>query len=327
MQMMTAPDLTRAAHQLETHAAYRFWPDTSVLSVRGDDRVSWLNGQLTNDVRSIPSGESVHALAVNVKGKIMAEVWVSELREREELLMLVPRAAEPALRESLEHFIIMEDVTLDPRPELQVLSVEGPDARRVHAELAADGCSFACDPLQLGGVVYLGSATELEGVAQKLQAAGVPQIAPEAYELVRLRCARPRYGVDFDEHHYPQEAGLKAYVSFQKGCYLGQEVVCTLENRGRLSRHLCQLLGAPGQRIEAGAPLFIAKPEGTSEQTGAITSVMWDPERNAARALGYVRRVHAKPGLELMAGTHALTLVKLVGEDTHDTTDGSASTP
>jgi folate-binding protein YgfZ len=323
MHMMTT-DLTRAAHQLETKAAHRVWAEMSVLGVRGDDRVTWLNGQLTNDVRSIPAGESVHALAVNVKGKIMAEVWVAELRESEELLLLVPQRAEPALRASLEHFIIMEDVTLVPRPELQVLSVEGPDARRVHAELAADGCSFGCDPLKLGGVVYLGTAAELERVAQQLEAAGVPRIAPDAYELARLRCARPRYGVDFDEHHYPQEAGLKAYVSFQKGCYLGQEVVCTLENRGRLSRHLCELRGAPEQALEVGASLTVTKADGTTEPTGAITSVAWDPELNAVRALGYVRRVHVKPGLEVMAGTHALTVVKLVGDDT---TDAAASTP
>jgi tRNA-modifying protein YgfZ len=323
MMMSASPDM-RIAHELETKAAYRLQPETSVLSVRGDDRVTWLNGQLTNDVRSIPAGDSVHALAVNVKGKIMAEVWVSELREREQLLMLVPRRAEAALRESLEHFIIMEDVTLEPQPELQVLSIEGPDARRVQAELAADGCSFGYDPLKLGGVAYIGTSAELDLVVQKLEAAGVPRISPEAYELARLRQARPRYGVDFDEHHYPQEAGLKAYVSFQKGCYLGQEVVCTLENRGRLSRHLCELRGAPDQRFEPGTPLSIVKADGSSEATGAFTSVVWDPELNATRALGYVRRVHAQPGLEVMAGTHALTLVKLVGEDT---TDAPASAP
>lgn len=315
----SATDLIASARALETQAAYRSWPELAVVAVRGDDRVSWLNGQITNDVRHLSGNavkDAVHALAVNVRGKIMAEVWAA-VGGNEELLLLVPRAAQSALLESLEHFIIMEDVTLEPRPELGVVSVEGPLQAAALAELpAAQLLRFGFAPLGLGGSAFVGTEPALSALTQALSAR-LPEISDAAYELVRLRRGLPRFGVDYDEHHYPQEAGLKALVSFQKGCYLGQEVVCTLENRGKLSRHLCtlQLTHDDAADLPApGTPLYAAAAQ-SGEPAGALTSMLWDPEARAIRALGYVRRVHAKPGATLYAGSQPLTLGKWVGED------------
>lgn len=322
----SSAELTASAHALETQAAFRTWPELSVVAVRGDDRVSWLNGQITNDVRHLTSTsvtEGVHALAVNVRGKVMAEVWAA-VGDAEQLLLVVPKAAQAALLESLERFIIMEDVTLEPRPELGVLSVEGPQGplqAAAVAELAAPGLvRFAFAPLGLPGTAFLGTQPALDALTQTLSSR-VPQVSEAAYDLARLRRGLPRFGVDYDEHHYPQEAGLKALVSFQKGCYLGQEVICTLENRGKLSRHLCTLRVASADLPAPGTPLY-ASAAASGDAAGSITSVVWDPEQGTGHALGYVRRVHAQPGATLYAGSQPLTLGKWVGED--DATPASA---
>jgi folate-binding protein YgfZ len=308
-----------SAQAIVSSAAYRNRPDLGAVRVLGDDRVSWLNGQVTNDVRQIAPGASVHALAVNVRGKIISELWVIE-REGE-LLVLSPLGTQDALLASFERFIIMEDVTLEPLPEARVLSLEGPRSDELRALVTHGGgvVGFAHDALGLGGYSWVGTESELKGIREQL-ASHVQEIEPQAYELARLRRAYPRFSVDFDEQHYPQEAGLKAHVSFSKGCYLGQEVVCTLESRGRLSKHLWAMRGAPGARLEPGVPLTLPAESGAAtaptgaEGVGSITSAVWDPALGASIALGYVRRTHAKVGAVLLAGTQPLTLEKLVGE-------------
>jgi len=302
------------AHALATQAGFWLRQDLRVLRVEGDDRLSWLNGQLTNDLRALEQQAAVHALAVQVRGKILAEVWV--VAQAEALLVVLPQAAEAMLRESFERYIIMEDVTLVAWPEARVLSLLGPAAAQLAAAVSAAG-GFACDELGQGGHAWLGTEGELSPIAAVLRARGAVEIDERGYELARLRMARPRFGLDYGERSYPQEAGLKQLVSFAKGCYLGQEVVCTLENRGRLTRQLALWRGprASDARAEeppaAGTPLKAAG----DETLGEITSAVWDPEAGAILALGYVKRAHAAPGTTLTAaGTH-FTLQQLVGAD------------
>jgi folate-binding protein YgfZ len=318
MQPVTSPqELVQASRTLETTAAYRTWPELSAVRVRGEDRVSWLNGQVTNDVRQIPPGGCVHALSINIRGKIQAELWVADLGES--LLLLLPQSSEAALLESLEHYIIMEDVVLERVPEWQVLGLEGPRAPAIADSLEASVRQAAIElkhgPLGVGGVLWVGTQASLEALVAQLSKSA-PQVDPRAYELVRLRHSVPRYGVDYDEHHYPQEAGLKALVSFQKGCYLGQEVVCTLESRGKLSRRLCVLLGTQADVIPApGTALHLPDAAENAEPAGHVTSAIWDPEQSRSYVLAYVRRTHTHVGSSLVAAGQTLTLASIVGED------------
>jgi len=295
---------------LEERAAFRECPELAVVYVRGDDRTSWLNGQITNDVRDIPQGQSVHALAVNVRGKILAELYVADLGDA--LVFLVHKSAETALLESFERFIIMEDVTLERAPELSALYLHG--AHAVAESVSASVVSFAYAPLGRPGRVFIGDRANLEKLTRELEGA-LPRIDEDAYEVVRLRRAIPRFGRDFDEQNYPQEVGLKELVSFKKGCYLGQEVVCTLENRGKLSRHLCALETPSALAAESGGrPQLFKSADAGGDAAGAITSAVWDPEQQKSHVLAYVRRAHATLGATLFVGPQALTLTRIVGE-------------
>lgn len=304
----SSPGLLENLHVLEERAAYRECPELAVVYVRGDDRVSWLNGQITNDVRDISQGQSVHALAVNVRGKILGELIVSDLGDA--LVFLVHKSVEAAVLESFERYIIMEDVTLERAPEAAVLYIHG--AHALSEDAPASLVSFSYAPLAQPGRVFVGDRENVDKLRGEL-ASVLPRIDEAAYEIVRLRRGIPRFGVDYDEHNYPQEAGLKDLVSFQKGCYLGQEVVCTLENRGKLSRHLC-LLEAPAPVTAEGRPQLFTAAANQGDAAGAITSAAWDPAQNKSHVLAYVRRVHASVGASLFVGDQALTLVRIVGE-------------
>lgn len=303
--------ISEQARALERSAGVRARDDLVLLRVTGDDRLDWLNGQLTNDVREAKDGAGVYALAVNVRGKIMADVWA--LERGPELAVLVPKAALAQVMASFEQQIIMEDVALTPDPELCVISVQGPRSLEL-----LDGMSLEiarCDELGAGGAFALVPASQLEDalreLTQRAARIGGARVGDEGFELARLRAGRPRFGRDFDQRNYPQEAGLKhAAVSFNKGCYLGQEVVCTLENRGRLSRRLMRLEAAAGALLTEGAELR----DSEGHVAGELRSVALDPEAERMMALGYIKAANAVPGELLHANEAALTVRGAAGD-------------
>jgi folate-binding protein YgfZ len=281
--------------------------------VLGEDRCSWLNGQVTNDVRQLGAGQSVYALVVNVRGKVLADLWV--LERGEEFLLALPAAALDAVSEAFEQQIIMEDVELSPAPELRCISIQGPRAGEVLAAGAANLEHYACDELGRGGQLVVVPQGEQQAALARLIAAAEAvdgcAVSEEGFELARVRAGRPRFGRDFWDQHYPQEAGLKELaVSFNKGCYLGQEVVCTLENRGKLTRLLVRLALGDGPVPAPGAELRDATGGGNP---GQLTSVVHDPETGGTLALGYVRRALSATGTELRAGDARLQVLGLAG--------------
>jgi tRNA-modifying protein YgfZ len=309
--MSADQDIAADASALEISAGFRLRTELCVLRVCGDDRASWLNGQVTTDLRELDPARGIRALSVNVRGKILAELWISATPDS--LILLVPRAAEAALLESFERYIIMEDVELAIWREAGVLSLQGPRSAELAAQLPvlAPAVSFSCDELGQGGQVWVDELPQLEKLRAQLRALDMREVGEGGYELARLRAGVPRYGIDFGEKNYPQEAGLKASVSFAKGCYLGQEVVCTLENRGRLTRRLSLLRGSGDATPAPGTVLTDAH----GETLGEITSAVFDPDAAELVALGYVKRAQAQPNLLLTAAGSELVLARVIGEE------------
>ncbi len=299
------------ARALEHSAGVRVRDELVLVDVLGDDRLSWLNGQVTADVRAARPGQAVYALAVSVRGKIIADLWVLDRGER--LAVLLPAAAREQVLQSFEHQIIMEDVELRPDESARVISVQGPRAGEVVAGRTPE--AHRCDELGAGGFMLLCAQAELAERFSELvaaaQALGGGAVDEAGFELARLRAGRGRFGADFGAQHYPQEAGLKALaVSFSKGCYLGQEVVCTLENRGRLTRRLVRMRAPAGAEAQAGAELHDAE----GHAVGVLTSVAHDPEHGGVLALGYVKQALATPERELRAGACMLRVIGVAGE-------------
>ncbi len=307
---MNDAELWTQADLLHTTAGVRVRDDVAVIEVAGDDRRTWLNGQVSNDVRATQTGDAIYALVLNVRGKIVSDLWA--LDRGESFSLIVPRQHVDALRAHLDQYIIMEDVTLTEQPHVAVISVQGPRSGDVIDAVSAP--AFPCDELGTGGHHVLCESAEASAVRLALvtraATVGGGAIDPAAVEIARLRRAVPRVDLDFDIHHYPQEAGLKQRaVSFSKGCYLGQEVVCTLESRGKLSRRLVSL------RFDGVTPrVGEAIVTDAGEESGAITSVAID--RDGGHALGYVRRIHIEPARPLLTaqGT-SLALERVVGNE------------
>jgi folate-binding protein YgfZ len=274
-------------------------PDLATLVVTGQDRVPWLNGLLTCDLVKRADGAAVYGLAVGRNGRVLADLVVVFDEGAERVVVALPGAVADALRAHLDHYLVMEDAEMSTGA-FEAWSLHGP--RSIEALAAARGAGAiggALDRTGLGGAFLLAPAERADDVRAALVAAATVGDTV-GWDALRLERAVPRFGVDFDDKTYPQEAGLeKTAISFDKGCYLGQEVVCMLEMRGHVKRKLAALV------IDAAVPPSrgAAVTDGAGAAVGEVTSASGSPTLGGkAVALAMVKRAQAEPGQGVLVG-------------------------
>jgi folate-binding protein YgfZ len=277
-------------------AAGVFVTGDRVVHVRGDDARSWLNGQITNDVRTLTGDQAVYALTLTAKGRVVSDLWALDEPPGMALVLPLVRVEQALVR--FEQHIIMEDVELQPEHELRVITVQGPRAAEVVEGVGER--RYACARLQ-GGFDVWAHGDELTTLRERAEALGGGVLDHHGWAAAHLALGVPRIAIDFGEDTYPQEAGLgKRALSFGKGCYLGQEVVYMLENRGQLARRLVQLelaTGVPGSEItdEAGKKL------------GTLTSA------SPPYGLGLLKRSHAEAGQTVLVAGSPVRVRTVIG--------------
>jgi folate-binding protein YgfZ len=287
-------------------------PDWTTLIVTGSDRLSWLNGLLTCDLLKREPGAALYGLAVARNGRVLCDATVaidddgqaaSQAMPGGRVLVAIPRAVAAGVRAHLDHYLVMEDAAVAPEADaFEAWAIHGPQSSQaLGAARAAGAVGGSIDSTGLGGALVLAPA--LAGAAVRLALEESAVIGDDAgWEALRLERAVPRFGVDFDEKTYPQEAGLeKVAVSFDKGCYLGQEVVCMLEMRGHVKRRLAALVLEPHDGAQPPVRGAVVTDEGGGE-VGEITSAGSSPTLGKEIALAMVKRAAGEPGRELRVG-------------------------
>jgi folate-binding protein YgfZ len=265
----------------------------------GADRQSWLNGLVTCNLAPLKPGQGAYGLATSKVGKILADLDI--LLKDGAILVACPGPRRAALQESFDRYLVMEDVDLrDASEEFSWLRLHGAGAEEAAAALASalGGLSGGQDRTGLGDAILAVPAGRQGEAAEAVRRIAAPL---REHDWLRIERGVPLFGVDFGESHYPQEATLeKRAVSFSKGCYLGQEVVCRLEMRGHVHRRLA-VLRADGELV-AGAPVTAGGAE-----VGAITSAAAHPEGGAV-ALAMLKYAHTEPGSAVEVGGGAATV-------------------
>jgi tRNA-modifying protein YgfZ len=277
------------------------------LALTGPEAKKFLHGQVTNDVEALTPGHGCYAAFLTHKGKMLGDLRVLDLGD--ELLLDTERPALQELFNMIRRYKLGSDVELHKRTlEMGELSLIGPETRRiaqaddlgpnehdsVRARIGNHPVVLVATDL---GVDVFTDAERTEGVRGALVANGATPVSDAAAEVVRVEHGRPRYGVDLDDSVIPQEAGLnERAVSFDKGCYVGQETVARLYYRGKPNRHL------RGLKLSAPAPTGARLTLGEKE-VGRIGSSVVSPVHGPI-ALALVRR-EAAPGdtLEVDDGT------------------------
>ena len=275
----------------------------------GADVLDLLNRLSTNKVDHLVAGEGAPTVLTSDKGRIIDLVYVLNLGPF--VLLLTGAGSQSRVMEWVDRYTIMEDSTLeDVTDSLALVSVAGPKAcvaLETVTGLKLDGLQ-ACHSLRfetdgLGGWVVrmdLGVLScfqvlvgdGMEGaLLEKLLAWGTTPVGTEAWEAYRIGAGLPVYGKELDESRNPLEAGLIGAIDFDKGCYIGQEVIARLDTYEKVQRALVSLkIGECGQ-WEEGDYLIL-----DGRRVGTITSLARAPSGGEVVGLGYVRLADATVG-------------------------------
>lgn len=286
---------------------------TGRILLTGADRRSYLQGLLTNDIEALRPGTGCYAAMLNAQGRMLTDMRVLELEDS--ILLAVPVHVTGAIRDHLDRFVFTEDVQVGEVTATRgEVGLYGPRAHDVLVAAGIEGGApqalFSSTRVRIGGVdaiLVRGDGPGIPGFDVIAQADGMATIeaallgagavpATEGdVEAVRIESGRPLFGSDTDTDTIPLEAGLEdRAISRTKGCYVGQEVIVRVIDRGqgRVARRLV------GLTLPADAPVPAARASLTAagKVVGRVTSAAFSPALACPIALGYVQREFVEPG-------------------------------
>ncbi len=324
----TADGLVAAAHYGDPEAEYRqvvsgcglvdrLWVEH--LDLGGADRARFLNGMVTAEVRALEPGSGAYAFVTSIKGRILAEVRVRAAEGR--LRLELPAGCSEPIAEHLQRYVVADRVELSQRPDWRALTLLGraapevvasltggepPDARWAHwtarwrdRELLLE----RDERLGAPAITLRSPAEAAAGLARELlETVKRPDLSPVGWlaaEAVRVEAGLARFGPDFGPERFPQEVGADEALDFEKGCYLGQEVVARIHYRGGVNHRLVGLLLEGDAMPAAGSPV---RHEG--QEVGAAGTAVRSPRQGRAIALAVLhRRVTAGVRVQVDGGT------------------------
>ena len=263
------------------------------IAFTGEDRVRWLHGMVTNDVKGLAAGQGCYCFVLDAQGHIKADANV--YAETSRLILDCAPEFTDSLAALLDRFIIMDQVEMSViTGEMGTLAVEGPKSAEVLAQVDTTGLLRYPVPR---GTWLFGAPARLGDARMQVEAAGAKPAGDAAYETMRIEAGILRAGVDTDDSTIANETGCLRAIHFNKGCYIGQEIVERVRSRGQVKRILAGF--SADTEITAGSRITVG-----SEDVGRITSAAFSPGLNCWVALGYVRREHSDPGVEVTIGGH-----------------------
>jgi len=305
----------------------------STVTLTGEDRHSFLHNICTNDIRRLSTGEGCEAFCTDVKGKIVAHVFVLAQEDRLELLTVPEQAG--ALIAHLDRYIICEDVQLHDRSsEVCWTLVCGTEAGEVLDKAAGNvagsvtaalenpwqqiscivgeaACHLTrCDLFWSPSFLLRCTYGELAGVEQSLQAGGAKSCSAAALTCLRIESGLPFFGSDFTGANLPQEVDRDSLaISFNKGCYLGQETIARIDAMGHVNQKVV-VVKWTGSAISGEGPELGLDLTSAEKSVGKVTSGCWSPRWKAPLALATVRRGSNAIGTELASELGPATLVE-----------------
>lgn len=284
--------------------------DRGGLFLGGKDRLTWLNGMCTADLRNLQPGDGTDAYLLNVKGRILFDV--SCYIGRESLLLTCQAAQEAELAAHLDRYIIMEDVQVEPAGAAwKQAGLAGPRGAELLASIGLDRAGHLANSQHMQARIPVGQQTvqmyvlnahfcgapswellypaehaaAVEGVLHEAGGRlGLRKVGPEAVEIARIEAGRAGPAELAGEVIPNETAQDHRMLSFTKGCYLGQEIVFRIKHQGQPARLLRGLRFPEGQLPPPGSEL-----QHEGRRVGVVTSVARSP-RFGAIGMGYLRR-------------------------------------
>ncbi|HEY4054574.1 MAG TPA: folate-binding protein [Terriglobales bacterium] len=298
--------------------------EQSLTSLKGADRVRWLNGMVTNNIRDLTPGNGVYAFVLTPQGQIRGDLYA--FNRGESLVIETERAQTETLLPLLRRYIIMDKVEVeDLSGAVGVVGLVGPKSA---ATLAAIGLNAGeLKPLQISELSWSGNAITVvrkdhpvvdsfelwapseivASLTEALRERGAIEVSVQTLEVLRIASGTPKIGQDIREKTLPQETGQDRALNFNKGCFIGQEIVERIRARGAVHRTLA------GFEVEGPSPVPGEKIQSEGKDAGEITSVAIVSANDSEKviALGVLRKEYLGGEKELMAGDARLRIASL----------------
>ena len=282
---------------------------TGILKLTGPDRTTWLQAMVTNDVQKLRPGEGCYAGHLNAQGKLLAQMVI--LCEEDAFSLLMEQENVAKIAATFDRLIIMEDVQVhNVSGEYGVIGLVGRQASSILATLIGTGARTGAlyahelhgdlrvvrDDL---GYLILAKPERTPKLMADAAAAGAVAIDFETWNVLRTEAGFPLYGVDIDESTTLPELGDRG-INYEKGCYIGQEVVAKIRYIGHVNRRYVGFV-CEGNRIPEARSAVRAG----GKDVGHVTTTLMSPGLGRPIAMGFVGRTSATPGaaVELVGPT------------------------
>jgi glycine cleavage system T protein len=289
--------------------------DRGKLRLSGKEHLKFLQGMLTNDVMKLEDGKGMYAAVLTVKGRMVSDMRV--YREKDSVLMDLEPGLNTKVGELLKKYRLSYKAAIDDLTEsMGLISVYGPHAPELlervigkenlpasefdHLRAGVDGREVHIIKTRRTGEECYDIYSLPDGLADlwgllmdEGKAYGIKPVGRDALDVLRIEAGIPMYGIDMDEETIPIEAGIWSALNFEKGCYVGQEVVARIRWRGHVNRHLAGFISS-GAALERGADVYSGE-----KKIGIVTSGAFSPALGKQVALGYIRREFKEPGTKV----------------------------
>jgi folate-binding protein YgfZ len=291
-----------------------------LISVWGKEAVVFLDGLISNDMKTLTDGGQMLAAFPNAQGRLLAVVRVR--RKGEKFLIETEDATREKVFNNLFRFTYAGDFFVEDLSEqFSYFEIFGPikDVFNPNVGQKFEG-GFVLSVAH--GADYFVPAEVTDHFRSFLvDENGCAAIGHELYETLRIESGIPKYGVDMDETTIVPELGLEGLISYNKGCYIGQEIIARIHFRGHVAKQLTGLIvSEPG----AAATGFLPNADlvtSDGKNAGRLTSITFSPKLDKPIALGYVRYDYLADGTELMVSEIKLTVASLPFISTSNTED------
>lgn len=261
--------------------------DLCWIEIKGPDAQKFLNSVLTNDIRKLaPTG--CYTLLLTPKGKIIADAVCYPCEDW--FGLVCETKLKDAVITNLKKYILFQQKVeiKDNNGKWRTFGLIGPNARAAGEPLKAKDVWVI--PAVRWGLPYAEVWARPKYYAWLKKKANAPALDTDAREVLRIESGTPAFGKDFDENTIPQEACLYHALSFDKGCYVGQEIVARLEHRGHVGKQLVQIFLESQTPPQPGEKIF--SKAGT--EIGWVTSACFSPKNKKVVVLGYLRYAFLK---------------------------------
>lgn len=282
--------------------------------VSGAEVVMFLNGLITNDMKTLAANSWMPAVFPNVQGRLLASVRV--IHRDDGFLIDTESATHDTVLKLLERFTMAGDFRVtDLTDETATLSIQGKqageiiratlgeEAAKVERQQAANA-QFAqgsrvtvirATHTAEDGFDLFVDANAAGQLGEVLTNAGAPAVSANTSETLRIEAGIARFGLDMDETKVVTETNLDDAVSFTKGCYIGQEIIARIKYRGHVAKKLTGLTVDSDQELEDGSRIL----SGDGKEIGRVTSSTFSPGLARRIALGYIKYDYLAPGTEV----------------------------